>query len=76
MALNEPEASIHQDLIPPLARLIVIASTTTQLRITTHSTRLAEAICADSGCTPIQLEKVDGETRIQGQSGLERSMTL
>ncbi|HEY2588045.1 MAG TPA: AAA family ATPase [Tepidisphaeraceae bacterium] len=76
MALNEPETSIHPDLLPALARLIVDASADTQLWITTHSTRLADAICSDSGCLPIQLEKVDGETRIQGQSALERAMTV
>jgi predicted ATPase len=76
MAFNEPEASIHPDLLAPLARLIVDASEQTQLWITTHSTRLADSICADSGCVPIQLEKTEGETRVQGQSGLERAMTL
>jgi hypothetical protein len=46
------------------------------MTLTTHSTRLADMIAGDSGCVPIQLEKVDGETRIQGQSALERGMTL
>jgi predicted ATPase len=76
MALNEPETSIHPDLLIPLARLIIDASAHTQLWITTHSTRLADAICSDSGCVPIQLEKEDGETRVQGQSGLEHAMTV
>jgi predicted ATPase len=76
LALNEPETSIHPDLLPSLARLIVGASVQSQLWITTHSTKLADAIATDSGCPPIQLEKAEGETRILGQSGLERNLAL
>jgi predicted ATPase len=76
LALNEPETSIHPDLLAPLAQLIVAASEHTQLWITTHSLRLADAIAIDSGSVPIQLEKVEGETRIQGQSDLERNDPL
>ncbi len=36
LALNEPETSIHPDLIDPLARLLVHAAKSTQLWITTH----------------------------------------
>lgn len=42
LALNEPETSLHPDLIDSLARLIVVASKHTQLWITTHSRALAE----------------------------------
>lgn len=76
MAFNEPETSIHPELLVPLARLFVAASANTQLWITTHSTRLADAIASDSGCVPIPLEKTDGETCIQGQPLLESVMTL
>ena len=64
------------DLLPALATLIVEASAHTQLWITTHSTRLADAIRAESGCIPILLEKFEGETRVQGQSDLERSTSI
>jgi predicted ATPase len=64
LALNEPETSVHPDLIGSLARLIVRASLTSQVWITTHSQSLAEAIRRESGCSPIRLEKVQGETRI------------
>jgi predicted ATPase len=67
LALNEPETSLHPDLLPPLARLIVDASRTTQLWITTHSRALADGIEQLSGVAPIVLEKVDGETRIAGR---------
>jgi predicted ATPase len=67
LALNEPETSIHPDLLEPLARLILRASRDTQLWITTHSEVLAERIERLSGTVPIRLEKVNGETRVVGQ---------
>ena len=63
LALNEPEASVHPDLIGPLAKLIVRASEESQVWITTHSQSLAEAIRLESGISPIRLEKVEGETQ-------------
>jgi predicted ATPase len=64
LALNEPEASIHPDLLGPLARLIVQASRFSQLWITTHSETLAGHIHRESGVAPVRLEKVQGETRV------------
>jgi predicted ATPase len=64
LALNEPEASIHPDLLGPLAELVVKASRDSQLWITTHSTVLAGVIHELSGAAPVVLEKVDGMTRI------------
>jgi predicted ATPase len=66
MSLNEPEASLHPDLLEPLARLIVDASRSTQIWITTHSADLARYIEGQSGVAPVTLEKIDGETRVQG----------
>jgi len=62
LALNEPETSLHPDLIDSLARLIVVASKHTQLWITTHSRALAERIEEYSGVPRIRLEMNDGET--------------
>lgn len=64
VALNEPETSIHPDLIGPLAKLIVRASKESQVWITTHSQELARTIQNASGILPIQLQKLRGETRI------------
>ena len=64
LALNEPETSLHPDLINALARLIVRASKYTQLWITTHSTPLAERIEEHSGLPRIRLLMVDGETKV------------
>lgn len=66
LALNEPETSLHPDLLDPLARLIVVASRHTQLWITTHSTALAERI-EEHSCVPrIRLKMKDGETTAGG----------
>lgn len=67
IVLNEPETSIHADLIQPLARLIAQASERSQIWIITHSETLAGHIEAETGRRPIRLEKVEGETRIVGQ---------
>jgi predicted ATPase len=63
LALNEPETSIHPDLIAPLARLVANAARNSQLWVTTHSRSLAEAIEEFSGQPPIRLTMTDGETR-------------
>jgi predicted ATPase len=44
MVLNEPETSLHPDLLPPLARLIVKASEQTQIIVVTHAARLVAAL--------------------------------
>lgn len=64
LALNEPETSLHPDLIEPLARLVVRACKDTQLWITTHSRDLAEKIEEHSGIPRIQLRMADGETTL------------
>ncbi len=64
LALNEPETSIHPDLLEPLACLIVRAARFSQLWITTHSSTLAGFIEGHSGTKPVLLEKVEGETRM------------
>ena len=64
MALNEPETSLHPDLIDALARLIVRASKDTQLWITTHSGPLADRIEQHSGLSRVRLCMENGETLI------------
>jgi len=67
LALNEPETSLHPDLLDGLAQMIVRASRNSQLWITTHSPRLAELIERHSGKPSIRLELVNGETCVAGQ---------
>ncbi len=66
IALNEPEASLHPDLLEPLARLIVRASERTQVWVVTHSERLAEAFKSIGGVAPRTVIKRNGETWLEG----------
>lgn len=68
LALNEPETSLHPDLLEPLAALIVQASRTSQVWVTTHSQPLAQAITRQSGTEPVRLRKSAGETLFSGNS--------
>ncbi|WP_416364598.1 AAA family ATPase [Pseudomonas sp. NFX183] len=71
MVLNEPETSLHPDLLPALARLIIQASQHCQVWVVSHASRLIAALQQDEGCNSIVLEKVMGETRIVGQGMLD-----
>jgi len=64
MVLNEPETSLHPDLLGALARLIGRASERTQIIVVTHATRLISALAEQSGCHSITLKKILGETTI------------
>jgi predicted ATPase len=66
IALNEPEASLHPDLLDPLARLIVRAAARTQIWLVTHSQPLADAIARHGGVQPHTVIKRAGETWIEG----------
>jgi predicted ATPase len=72
MVLNEPEASLHTDLLPSLGRLIISASKHCQIWIVSHSTRLAAALEHDSECNTIVLERELSETKIRGQDRLDQ----
>lgn len=76
LAADEPETPTHPALIPPPAHGVVKASQRPQAWLTTHSTALADAIAVETGEPPSQLEKADGETRIVGQSNLERLVSI
>ncbi len=66
IALNEPESSLHPDLLEPLARLIVSASRRTQVWLVTHSERLAKALQKHGHVQPKTVIKRNGETWIEG----------
>jgi predicted ATPase len=66
IALNEPEASLHPDLLPALARLVVQASRRTQVWLVSHSDVLAAALAEAGRVTPRIVVKRDGATWIQG----------
>ncbi|WP_144718502.1 AAA family ATPase [Agrococcus jejuensis] len=65
VVLNEPERSLHVDLVEPLAALVQQAAEATQVVVVTHQQRLADAL----GGARIELEKHDGETLVAGREG-------
>jgi predicted ATPase len=66
MVLNEPETSLHPDLLPALARLIAVASERTQLVVVSHAQLLIETLEKNAACRRLHLEKSFGETTLAG----------
>lgn len=66
LALNEPEMSLHPDLIAPLAELIYQASRSSQIWVTSHSQRLTQCLTELSKLPAIVLDKIEGSTTIMG----------
>jgi predicted ATPase len=66
LVLNEPETSLHPDLLAPLARLITAASAETQIIVVSHAAALVSALAADASASVIHLEKTLGETHARG----------
>jgi predicted ATPase len=64
MVLNEPETSLHPDLLPALARLILEASKRSQLWVVSHSSRLISALESNEQCNSLRLAKDMGETAV------------
>jgi predicted ATPase len=64
MILNEPETSLHQDLLAPLARLVAGAASRSQIFVVTHARPLAESLLAEADCRLFVLGKELGETVI------------
>ena len=62
MIINEPEASLHPELIPPLAGLIAKASRDSQIIIVTHSRELAEGISKACDAKTVDLVSHEGQT--------------
>jgi predicted ATPase len=70
MILNEPEASLHPDLLAPLARLMTAASERCQLIVVSHAAALVEALSEAPRCATIALSKELGETHASGTAAL------
>jgi predicted ATPase len=75
LVLNEPETSLHPDLLEPLGRLIADAAETAQVVVVTHSSQLVQALAAAAprrdDAVVIELTKEDGATHIKGQGRLD-----
>ncbi len=65
MVLNEPETSLHPDLLPALARLVVQASARSQIVIVSHAAPLVAALEDAAQVRRIVLAKNLGETVVE-----------
>jgi len=66
MVLNEPETSLHPDLLPALARLIATAAQQSQIIVVSHAAPLIEPLAAEPICQRLHLQKAFGETTLEG----------
>ncbi len=66
IALNEPESSLHPDLMEPLGQMVARAAARTQVWLVTHSERLAAAIRKSGAGTVRTVIKRKGATTIEG----------
>lgn len=66
IALNEPETSLHPDLLPVLAQVIVKAAERTQIWVVTHSQKLADCIARESGIIPRTVIRREDTTWLEG----------
>jgi predicted ATPase len=62
--LNEPETSLHPDLLPALGRLIAHAASASQVIVVSHAVGLIDALQQQPACHSIMLDKTFGETQI------------
>ncbi|MEV0648140.1 AAA family ATPase [Phytomonospora sp. NPDC050363] len=67
---NEPETSLHPELIAPLAGLIATASKDTQVIVVSHSAQLVAAL-EGQGAATVELRKEGGRTVVAGQGILD-----
>ena len=76
LVLNEPETSLHPQLLAPLAALVVTAAARSQLIVVSHSQPLINAMHratkeTDTPASTIDLVKDFGETKMSGQAPLD-----
>ena len=77
LVLNEPETSLHSDLLPALGQLIAGAATRTQVIAVSHSAVLIEAIArgasrSEAELTDVELVKEFGQTTVAGREPLDQ----
>jgi predicted ATPase len=77
LVLNEPETSLHPELLPALAGLIATAAKQSQLIVVSHAQPLIRAIEAAAhelteDVATLELRKEFGETMLDGQGELQR----
>jgi predicted ATPase len=75
--LNEPENSLHPDLLPALGELIVQAAGRTQVIAVSHSGALIDAVgrtaaVTGTGLTAFELVKEFGQTCVAGRRPIDQ----
>lgn len=69
IALNEPEASLHPQMLPALAAMIERAAHDAQIWVVTHSAELADLVAARCETVPRTVVRTpDGATWIEGMA--------
>lgn len=72
LVLNEPETSLHPDMLPAVAELISQAVSRIQMVVVTHSTELATRLADREGTLWHELAKESGQTVVIDQGLLSR----
>lgn len=72
LVLNEPETSLHPDVLPALGALILAACERTQVVVVSHSRPLIDLLARYPGAVCHELAKDVGETVVAGRGMLER----
>ncbi len=72
LVLNEPETSLHPDLLPALGRLIASAAERSQVFVVSHASRLIATLEQQQDCRSFVLDKDLGETTVAGLDDLDR----
>ncbi|MYW69642.1 AAA family ATPase [Streptomyces sp. SID8379] len=75
LVLNEPETSLHPELLAPLAHLVLAAANASQVVVVTHARPLADALARGAprhrvDVNSIELIKESGRTTVAGREGL------
>ncbi|WP_322029982.1 AAA family ATPase [Paraburkholderia sp. J76] len=71
LVLDEPETSLHPDLLPSLARLIARASRHSQVIVVSHAARLVAALEREAGSQSVVLERRLGATGFADPDALD-----
>ena len=72
LVLNEPENSLHPDIIPALGQLIIHASQHSQVIVVTHSRALQAILAEHEDCRTHRLIKELGETKLEDAETLDQ----
>ncbi|MEB3307625.1 MAG: AAA family ATPase [Cyanobacteriota bacterium] len=73
LVLNEPENSLHPELLAPLARMINAAAQRTQVWVIAHAPDLVQTLTEKENACHHKLEREHGATVLPGQTRIDRA---